>query len=188
MIKKLLHTAVIIICLSFPFFLTGCIGIPEGVEAVDGFDIRRYTGTWYEIARLDHRFERGLSNVCAEYALREDDGIDVVNRGYDDKNQKWEEVKGRGYFVGDSTVGRLKVSFFGPFYAGYNVIALDKQDYSYAVVCGPDRSFFWILGRTPKIPANTLHDLLNFAQESGFDTQHLVYPKHDQWRSSIKLN
>ena len=170
-----------------PLFLTGCVGVPEGIEPVNDFDVTRYTGIWYEIARLDHSFERGLSNIHAEYSLRQDGGIDVINKGYDDHARKWKEARGRAYFVDDPTVGRLKVSFFGPFYGGYNIISLDKKKYSYAVVCGPNRSYFWILARTPKLPDDTLAELIEFSQQMGFDTSLLIYPVHDQCSSAIKL-
>jgi apolipoprotein D and lipocalin family protein len=180
MLRSLLKKAAHFISLVCPLLIAGCVGIPKGIDPVIDFDINRYLGTWYEIARLDHRFERGLSNIHAEYSLRQDSGIDVVNKGYNDQAKKWEEARGRAYFVEGPTVGRLKVSFFGPFYGGYNIIALDRKNYSYAAVCGPDRSYFWILARTPKLPADTLDELLQFSASLGFDTQNLIYPVHDQ--------
>lgn len=180
MIKKILHIIRRVLIVSCVWILPGCVGIPDGITPVNDFDINRYLGTWYEIARLDHSFERGLSSIHAEYSMRQDGGIDVVNKGYDDGAGKWKEARGKAFFVGDPTVGKLKVSFFGPFYGGYNIIALDKKDYSYAVVCGPNRSYFWILARTPKLPEDTLADLIAFAQQMGFDTSSLIYPAHDQ--------
>ena len=96
-------------------WLGGCTGLPDQVEPVGGFDSGRYLGTWYEIARLDHSFERGLSRVTAEYSLREDGSIRVLNRGYDAEEQGWKTAEGRAKFVGPRTQGHLKVSFFGPF-------------------------------------------------------------------------
>lgn len=93
------------------FGLTGCTGIPHGIEPVDGIDVNRYLGRWYEIARLDHSFERGLSNVTADYSLRSDGGIDVLNRGYDREKGAWKDAEGKAYFLGEKDVGRLKVSF-----------------------------------------------------------------------------
>ena len=110
--------------------ILGCARIPDNVEVVKGFNVLRYLGTWYEIARLDHSFERGLSNVSATYTLRKDGGIKVLNKGYDKKRGKWKQSEGKAYFVAGTDVGRLKVSFFGPFYGGYNIIDLDKKDYS----------------------------------------------------------
>ncbi|MDT8286543.1 MAG: lipocalin family protein [Elusimicrobiales bacterium] len=157
--------------------LCGCAtGAPEGVEPVTGFELDRYLGKWHEIARLDHRFERGLSKVTAEYSMREDGGVRVLNRGYSGEKGEWKEAEGRAYFTGDRTVGALKVSFFGPFYGGYNVIELDRENYSYALVCGPDRSYLWILARTPEPDPAALERLKARAAELGFETDKLIYP------------
>ncbi|MDA3898482.1 MAG: lipocalin family protein, partial [Desulfobacteraceae bacterium] len=124
----------------FLLLLTGCVAVPDGITTITEFDINRYLGRWYEIARLDHSFERGLENVTADYDLRDDGGVKVINRGYDPATEKWKQAEGKAYFVGESTAGQLKVSFFGPFYGGYNIIALDTKGYTYSMVCGPDRS------------------------------------------------
>lgn len=163
-------------CLLLP---SGCVGIPEGVSPVSGFDVNRYMGKWYEIARLDHRFERGLSRVSADYALANDGSVTVINKGYDAKKGQWKEIQGRALFVGSDTVGRLKVSFFGPFYGGYNVIALDKEHYQYALVCGPDRAYLWILARSTALPEPVLKELLASAENMGFDTDKLIFVAHD---------
>jgi apolipoprotein D and lipocalin family protein len=120
--------------------LQSCTGTPEGVEVVTDFELDRYLGTWYEIARLDHSFERGLSNVTANYSMRDDGGVKVINRGFNTEKSEWDEATGRAYFVGESDIGQLKVSFFGPFYGGYNIVELDDSDYQYSLVAGPDRS------------------------------------------------
>jgi apolipoprotein D and lipocalin family protein len=159
--------------------LAGCTGAPEGVEPVSGFELDRYLGTWYEIARLDHRFERGLSNVTATYSLRDDGGVKVINRGYDSAAKEWDEADGKAYFVGDKDIGQLKVSFFGPFYGGYNVIALDKDDYQYSMVAGPDRSYLWILSRTPELDDAILDTLLSKAGELGFPLGELIMVDHE---------
>jgi len=159
--------------------LTGCTGIPEGLKAVDGFEVDRYLGTWYEIARLDHRFERGLEKISATYTLREDGGVDVLNKGWDVKTGEWSQAQGKAYFVEQPDKGKLKVSFFGPFYGGYNIIELDKQNYAYSMVTGPDRSYFWILSRTPQLPEAELQALLKRAKSLGFATDQLIFVKHD---------
>jgi apolipoprotein D and lipocalin family protein len=159
--------------------LTSCTGIPEGITAVDGFEINRYLGTWYEIARLDHRFERGLENISATYTLRDDGGVDVLNKGWDIKAGEWHEAQGKAYFVEQPDKGRLKVSFFGPFYGGYNIIELDKKDYAYSMITGPDRSYFWILSRTKKLPEATLQALIARAKTLGFETDKLIFTKQD---------
>jgi apolipoprotein D and lipocalin family protein len=157
---------------------SGCAGTPEGVKPVGGFELDRYLGTWYEIARLDHRFERGLSEVTATYSLRDDGGVQVINRGYKSAEGQWDEAVGKAYFVGDPAVGHLKVSFFGPFYGGYNVIELDKTDYQYSLVAGPDRSYLWILSRTPEMNADSLQALVTQAEKLGFATNELIYVEH----------
>jgi len=161
------------------FLITGCTGIPDGVQAVRNFQADRYLGVWYEIARLDHSFERGLNNVSATYTLRKDGGIDVLNRGYDVKKGKWKEARGKAYFIGRKDEGRLKVSFFGPFYGAYNIIALDQNKYRYALVCGPDRSYLWILGREKLLDKTTLDELVNLAGRLGFKTEDLIYVRHN---------
>ncbi len=158
--------------------LSGCAGIPSNVTAVDGFDINRYLGTWYEIARLDHPFERGLSHITATYQSRNDGGITVINRGWDKASGTWKQAKGKAYFVSRADMGRLKVSFFGPFYAGYNIIALDKETYSYALVCGPKRSYLWILSRTDRLDDETMTRLINYARRLGFDVDELIFVDH----------
>jgi len=155
--------------------MCGCAHIPDGVVAVKNFDAQRYLGTWYEIARLDHSFERGLVNVSATYSLRKDGGLRVMNRGFDPKLNRWKEAEGRAYFVAGRDQGRLKVSFFGPFYGGYNIIALDERDYAHALICGNSRSYLWILARQPQLSAAALADLTARARALGFDTNALIY-------------
>jgi apolipoprotein D and lipocalin family protein len=157
--------------------LTGCTGIPEGVTPVRGFQLERYLGTWYEIARLDHSFERGLVDVTATYQTRSDGGIDVINKGYDPGKHAWREAKGRAYFLGTPDTASLKVSFFGPFYGGYHVMALD-QDYRWAMVAGPSHEYFWILARSPNLSYDVLKNLLQTAKQAGFDLNGLVRVSH----------
>lgn len=158
--------------------LSGCLGMPETVKPVSNFELERYLGTWYEIARLDHSFERGLSRVTAEYSRRDDGGVAVVNRGYSDADQKWEVADARAYFVNEPDEGYLKVSFFGPFYGSYVIFHLDQQNYQYAFVSGPDTDYLWLLARTPTVPDEVKQQFLTMAQERGFDTDKLIYPEH----------
>lgn len=176
-VKRQLMLRVLTLLLITGLF-AGCTGMPQNVKVVEDFNLDRYLGRWYEIARLDHSFERGLSQVTATYTRREDGGIDVVNRGYDMQKGVWNESKGRAYPLGEPGQGRLKVSFFGPFYGGYNILELDKQDYSYAMVAGPDRDFLWILARKPELPATTLKQLVAEAKRLGFDTDKLIVVDH----------
>lgn len=153
--------------------LTGCTGIPDGTQPITGFELERYLGQWYEIARLDHSFERGLDCVTATYSLRDDDGVRVINRGYHLQEQEWDEAEGRAYFIDDDSVGRLKVSFFGPFYGGYNILEL-ADDYQWALVVGPNRDYLWILSRTPKMDSVTETHLRQRAAELDFPTDELI--------------
>lgn len=148
---------------------------PEGVTAVTPFSLARYEGKWYELARLDHSFERGLSDVSATYAAQADGSVEVINRGYDSKRNEWRQAVGRALFTGDPTTASLKVSFFGPFYGGYHVVALDQQNYRWAMVAGPDRDYLWILARDRQLPANVRDDLLAQARKLGFAVDKLIW-------------
>ena len=159
-------------------FLMGCVGIPENVKPVDNFQIDKYLGKWYEIARLDHSFERGLTHVTANYTLRDDGGVRVLNRGYSAKADLWKEAEGKAYFVKGSNQGYLKVSFFGPFYGSYIVFELDHENYQYSLVCGPNKTFLWILARSPKIKEDVKYALIEKAAASGFDTSKLIFVDH----------
>jgi apolipoprotein D and lipocalin family protein len=169
--KKVLF---LLICL-----LTGCVGIPENVKPVDNFKLEKYLGKWYEIARLDHSFEKGLSRVTAEYSLRPDGGVKVINRGYSAKDNKWKEALGKAYFVKGPDQGFLKVSFFGPFYGSYVIFALDHENYQYALVSGPDKSYLWLLARSPKMNEDIKNDLIVKAKAAGFDTGKLLSVNHE---------
>jgi len=163
------------ILMAFALLLTGCVGLPENVKPVDHFNSDRYLGKWYEVARLDHSFERGLSKVSASYSLRDDGGIRVINRGYDAQKQQWKEAEGKAYFVNGPDQGYLKVSFFGPFYGAYIVVELDHDNYQYSLVSGPDKSYLWILSRTPQMNQETQNRLVKKAASLGFDTSKLIF-------------
>lgn len=159
--------------------LTACsTAPPDGVRPVSSFDINRYLGKWYEIARLDHSFERGLSDVSATYSLQDDASVKVLNRGYDTRNQTWKEAVGRALFIGDPGTASLKVSFFGPFYGGYHVIALDQENYRWSLVAGPSRDYLWILARERTLPAEVRDALVSKAQSLGFATEQLIWVEH----------
>jgi apolipoprotein D and lipocalin family protein len=160
------------------FLLTACVAVPDGVQPVGSFQAERYLGTWYEIARLDHSFERGMSRVTAEYRQRDDGGLDVINRGYLADSKTWKEARGKAYFVEGQDKGFLKVSFFGPFYGSYVVFELDAKDYRYALVSGPDTSYLWLLARSPTLDAATRDRLVARAAAAGFDTSKLIFVDH----------
>lgn len=158
--------------------LAGCVGVPTGIEPVGSFQLERYLGRWYEIARLEHAFERGLSHVSADYEMRDDGGVRVVNRGFSAAENRWKEIEGRAVFVEGPDLGYLKVSFFGPFYGSYVVFELDRENYQYALVSGPDRSYLWLLARTPDLAPEVIDRLVRKAQAAGFDTDGLIFVEH----------
>ena len=166
------------IIIIFILLFAGCVSMPDGVKPVDHFQAQRYLGKWYEIARLDHSFERGLTFVSAEYSRREDGGIRVINRGYSAKENKWKEAQGRAYFVNRPDQGFLKVSFFGPFYGSYIIFELDHEAYQYSLISGPDKSYLWILARKPFIEVGIKNTLMEKAATAGFDTQKLIFLDH----------
>lgn len=125
--------------------------MPTGATVVKPFNKNKYLGKWYEIARLDFRYERNLNNTTAEYSLNNDGSIKVYNRGFNYKKNKWQSSTGKAKFRGPGNEAALKVSFFGPFYSGYNVIAID-DDYQNALVAGKNLDYLWILSRQKTIP------------------------------------
>lgn len=153
--------------------LGGCVKVPAGVQTVSGVDLARYQGVWHEIARLDHSFERGLTCVSATYSGNPDGSIAVLNRGFDAASGTWKEARGRALPVGAPGTGRLKVSFFGPFYGAYNFLVLDPE-YRYAMVCGPSRSYLWILARERPLDPAVYEALVAKAAAWGFPVEGLI--------------
>ncbi len=165
----------IFLILFFSLFLNACTTVPEGVTPVSDFEINKYLGKWYEIARLDHSFERGLDRVNAEYSLREDGGVKIINKGYSNQDKDWNEAEGKAYFVKAKDEGHLKVSFFGPFYGSYIIFELDKEDYQYSFVSGNNRSYLWLLARTPTVSQNIIDKFIVRSNELGFEMEKLIY-------------
>ncbi len=161
------------------FGLISCATIPNGAVAVKPFDKEKYLGKWYEIARLDFKYERNLNNTTAEYSLNENGTIKVDNKGYNTVRNRWEQAVGKAKFVAEENTAMLKVSFFGPFYSGYNVIAIDK-DYKYALVAGKSLKYLWILSRETHIPDHIKNDFLKVAEDIGYNTSNLLWVKHDK--------
>ncbi|CAN5140161.1 lipocalin family protein [soil metagenome] len=159
--------------------LFSCSTIPKGAVPVTTFDKTKYLGKWYEIARFDFVFERNLNNTTAEYSLNNDGTIKVVNRGYNVKKKVWKQATGKAKFVKDENVAMLKVSFFGPFYSGYNVIALDK-DYKYALIAGKNLNYLWLLSRYTSMPDQVKTSYLNIAKQVGYDTSKLLWIEHNK--------
>jgi len=158
--------------------LSGCTGMPKLVKPVSDFKLQRYLGKWYEIARLDHSFERGLNQVSAEYSLKTDGGVKVLNRGFSDANNEWQEAEGKAYFMGSSSEGYLRVSFFGPFYGSYVVFELESKNYQYAFVSGPNTDYLWLLSRTATVEPEVIQKFITMSEARGFDTSALIYVEH----------
>jgi apolipoprotein D and lipocalin family protein len=146
----------------------------KSIPVVEDFDLNRYLGTWYEIARLPHRFEKDLINVTATYSLRSDGKIQVLNRGFKSAKNKWSEAKGKAWVPDRNVPARLRVSFFWPFAADYRVIKLDP-DYQWAVVTSNSKDYLWILSRTPKMDDAVYGTLIQFIRENGFDLEKIIH-------------
>lgn len=169
-----------LIAAAYLFVLGSCSStIPEGATAVKPFDVNRYKGKWYEVARLDFKQERNLSNTTAHYSVNDDGTISVVNRGYNYVEDEWKEATGKAKFAGDEDEGQLKVSFFGPFYSGYNVIAIDPQ-YKYALVAGESLKYLWLLSRNTTMPEDIKQDYLDKAEAIGYNTADLIWVEHNK--------
>lgn len=151
--------------------------IPTGVKAIKPFNLSKYLGKWYEIARMDFLFEKHIRYATAEYSLNEDGSVKVVNSGYNYKKLKVEKAEGKAILVGDKDEAKLKVSFWGPFYSGYNVIAIDDK-YKYALVAGRNRQYLWILSRERQIPEDVKRAYLSKAEDLGFNTSKLIWTSY----------
>lgn len=171
--------ATIVFSIGLTILFNSCSFIPKNAKAVESFNVDRYLGVWYEIARFDFRFEKDLDNVSAQYSLNEKGNVRVLNSGYNYEEGIWKKADGIAKFRGNKSIAALKVSFFGPFYAGYNVVALD-ENYQYALIAGKDLDYLWVLSRTKTIPEVVKSDFLRIAEEIGYDTNRLIWVKHDR--------
>ncbi|WP_019529551.1 lipocalin family protein [Dasania marina] len=167
--------------------LSGCIGIPEGITPVNNFDINRYTGKWYEIARLDHSFERNMQSVSAEYSVHSDGGITVINRGLKKENNQWKTAEGKAYFVRDNSTAHLKVSFFGPFYGSYIVFELDEE-YQHAFITSTNRSYLWLLSRSPTISLDLKNHFIDKITRLGFEAKNIIFVNQDMNNMKVENN
>ena len=167
----------LLIIVSIMGSLISCSTIPKGASPIQNFDIQKYLGQWFEIARMDFRFERNLNNVTATYTLNKNGSIRVDNKGFDYKQMKWKQAIGKAKFVGSTNIAMLKVSFFGPFYSGYNVIAIDN-DYKYALVTGKNLDYMWILSRETAIPDDIKNNYIKIAEDLGYKTSSLIWTEH----------
>ena len=175
---KIIIPLAVIAVIAFTLLIS-CSSIPKGAVAIKPFDKGKYLGSWFEIARMDFRFERNLNNTTANYSLNNDGSIKVLNRGFNYVTSKWSEATGKAKPAGSVDEAKLKVSFFGPFYGGYNVIALDEQ-YKYALVAGKNLKYLWILSRETSIPDDIRQKYLEIANKLGFNTSALIWVEHNK--------
>lgn len=175
---KILSAAILaLLVVSFGYLMFGKLGLPDGLTAVTPFDLRRLEGDWYEIARLDHGFEKGLSHVTHHYKVAEDGTFTLENTSFDDRKGRVTSSSGKGTLIDDSNSGRLKVSYFGPFYGSFNIIALD-DDYQWMMATGPSRHYFWIFSRTKSLDDRIMQELIKKAVAAGFKLEKMVYVDH----------
>lgn len=167
------------VAMGILFLFSACSSIPGKAEPVTDFEVNKYRGLWYEITRIDFTHEKNMNNVSAHYSLDEKGNVKVFNSGYNYKKQKWEKAEGKAKFRDEKDVAALKVSFFGPFYSGYNVIALDDE-YQYAMVAGKNLDYLWILSRTKELPEDVKNNYLEKAKEIGYDINRLIWVRHDR--------
>ena len=156
-------------------FFTGCKAQTKVDNSVSGdLNLDKYLGTWYEIARFDHKFERGIQLCKAQYSLREDGKVAVLNTGI--KNGEPSEARGKAKLTDNPRI--LRVSFFGPFYGDYRIMLLD-EDYQWVLVGGSDDSYLWILARTPKISDEVKETILADATRRGYDVGKLIWVEQE---------
>ncbi|WP_213609987.1 lipocalin family protein [Pseudoalteromonas sp.] len=157
------------------FLLSACTSAPEGITPIKNFDLEKYQGKWYEIARLDHSFERGMEQVTATYSINDDGTVKVLNKGFISKEQEWDQAEGLAKFVGNADIGHLKVSFFGPFYGAYIIFELDRPNYQYAFITSYSKDYLWFLSRTPTVNNELKQHFLNQVKALGFDTNEIIW-------------
>lgn len=165
----------LLLSLLLMFIAISCVTVPENIKPVKKFELPKYLGKWYEIARIDNKFEKGLTQVTAEYSLKDDGGVKVLNRGYSKEENEWKDAEGKAYFIEDTETGLLKVSFFGPFYGAYVIFWIDYENYQYALVTGSDKSYFWLLSRTSQLDDKTKEFLIQEAISHGFERSKIMF-------------
>ncbi|NIG54041.1 lipocalin family protein [Chitinophaga sp. Cy-1792] len=154
------------------------VSIPKGATAVRPFILKKYLGTWYELAHLDYRFESHMNNVSSTYSLKPGGKIEVDSKGFDETLKKWKIFNGKAKFVKDKAEGRFMISFFPFMYVGHNVIDITDA-YDYALIAGDSLHYLWIFSRTTTIPENVKMRFLTKAKALGYDVKALRWTKHD---------
>lgn len=179
--RTTLYAAISIAILIVTGSIYSCksVKVPDNISVVKNFKLEPYMGTWYEVARFDFKYEKDLSNVTATYSIKPNGKVKVVNRGYNFVKDKWEQANGKADFVNTTNEGALKVSFFGPFYSGYNVVLMEP-DYENALIFGENTDYIWILSRKKTIPDHIKDKFLKEAEKAGYDLNRLIWTKHDK--------
>lgn len=163
---------------GYKLYKAGNPKIPNNVSPVTGFELNRYLGKWFEVARVDNRFEKGLIKTTAEYTLNGDGTMNVLNSGIDEISVRHKRASGTAVFVRNKYEGALKVSFFGPFYGDYNIVDLD-EDYRWAIIVGSSPKYFWVLSRTAEVPEELRERAIKAASEVGVPPENVKWIQQD---------
>ena len=174
--NRKIYYFVVLILVSLLISSCAIIGSPvlDNIQTVDQVDLERYAGVWYEIASLPTWFANDLVCVTATYTLQEDGKIEVLNQGFQSTpDGKLDSITGTAWIPNPNEPGQLKVSFFPIISSQYNIIALDEENYSYAMVTGKNYNFLWILSRTPQMDQTTYDMLIQQAEAWGYDVNNI---------------
>ncbi len=171
--KKMLLAALGLFA-GYKLYKAGNPQIPDIVTPVTNFELSRYLGKWFEVARVENRFEKGLIKTTAEYTLNGDDTVNVLNSGLVESTGRHKRASGTAVFVRGKDEGALKVSFFRPFYGGYNIVDLD-EDYQWAIIVGSSPKYFWVLSRTTEVSEELSARAIKVASEVG------IVPHNIKW-------
>ena len=180
--RKKIYPGIVSAAMLAGLFISGCIPhfspALSPVPTVPDLDLRRYAGTWYEIARLPHGFEKNMEQVTATYTINADGTIRVVNKGFDLRKKRWKQATATAWRPAPDRPGHLRVRFFWPFTADYNVIAMDSRNYQWAMVTSRSKKYLWILSRKPSMDETRYIDLVDRARQWGFDVGALHRVSH----------
>lgn len=158
------------------FLLISCNKNYLPLKTVENVDIKKYSGLWYEIARLPNKFQKNCYGTTAEYEVIDETTIKVINSCFEDSlNGELDQATGKAFIEDLNQKAKLEVQFFWPFRGDYWIIALDQDNYNYAMVGEPSRKYLWILGRAKNFPKNTLDSLVAYAKLNGFKTEEMIY-------------
>ena len=183
--SKFLPLIIIVLCTVLPTHALGYSKLPA--QPIENFELERYLGTWYEIARIENSFEEGLSNVTATYTLRDDGLVKVVNKGFEIDDKEWDEAEGYAEFAEAENTAHLEVTFFWPFYADYVVFEVG-ENYEYAFVTSDSKEYLWLLAREPIVEQALIDRFLKLANEGGFKVSDLIFVPQDKYVVTEQLS